>query len=154
MLQPSCPLLFIFLGECTAFKDRFMKCLRDQGFDNSKCRLQSKEYLECRMDQWEMLFLNERNAASSHLLTLFVFNSSPSQLMTKEPLEKLGFRDLKDSSPKQTDGNPELWILLWRRQLPSSDSSINVLVDETAKTDCTKRITMMLWGHFGFSWGC
>ncbi|CAF96996.1 unnamed protein product, partial [Tetraodon nigroviridis] len=55
-------------GECTAFKERFMACLREKGFDNSKCRMQSKEYLECRMDR---------------------------QLMTKEPLEKLGFKDLK-----------------------------------------------------------
>lgn len=32
-----------------------------------------------------------------------------SQLMTKEPLEKLGFKDLKDSSPKQADWNTKLW---------------------------------------------
>ncbi|TNN04167.1 cytochrome c oxidase assembly protein COX19 [Takifugu rubripes] len=68
-------------GECTAFKERFMKCLKEKGFDNSKCRMQSKEYLECRMDH---------------------------QLMTKEPLEKLGFKDLKDSSPKQANGNTKL----------------------------------------------
>lgn len=39
------------LGECTAYKESFMKCLKEKGFDNSKCRMQSKEYLECRMDQ-------------------------------------------------------------------------------------------------------
>lgn len=38
-------------GECKAFKEKFMKCLRDNSFDNSMCRLQSKDYLECRMDQ-------------------------------------------------------------------------------------------------------
>lgn len=53
-----------------------MKCLRESSFDNSKCRLQSKDYLECRMDH---------------------------QLMTKEPLEKLGFRDLMDPPPSQAD---------------------------------------------------
>ncbi|XP_061562365.1 cytochrome c oxidase assembly protein COX19 [Phycodurus eques] len=59
-------------GECKAFKETFMKCLRDSNFDNSKCRLQSKAYLECRMEH---------------------------QLMTKEPLEKLGFKDLVDPPP-------------------------------------------------------
>ncbi|KAF3853242.1 hypothetical protein F7725_013930 [Dissostichus mawsoni] len=38
-------------GECKIFKETFMKCLRDNSFDNSKCRLQSKEYLECRMEK-------------------------------------------------------------------------------------------------------
>ncbi|TKS90143.1 Cytochrome c oxidase assembly protein COX19 [Collichthys lucidus] len=63
-------------GECKAFKEKFMKCLRDNSFDNSMCRLQSKDYLECRMDH---------------------------QLMTKEPLAKLGFRDLMDPPPNQSD---------------------------------------------------
>lgn len=45
------PIVISLLGECTAFKERFMKCLKEKGFDNSKCRMQSKEYLECRMDQ-------------------------------------------------------------------------------------------------------
>lgn len=46
-------------GECKAFKETFMKCLRVSSFDNSKCRLQSKAYLECRMEQWvfNVLFL-------------------------------------------------------------------------------------------------
>nr|XP_046234147.1 cytochrome c oxidase assembly protein COX19 [Scatophagus argus] len=65
-------------GECKAIKEIFMKCLRDNSFDNSKCRLQSKDYLECRMDH---------------------------QLMTKEPLEKLGFKDLMDTPPRQADGD-------------------------------------------------
>ncbi|XP_045899169.1 cytochrome c oxidase assembly protein COX19 [Micropterus dolomieu] len=63
-------------GECKAFKETFMKCLRDNSFDNSKCRLQSKGYLECRMEH---------------------------QLMAKEPLEKLGFKDLMDPPPGQAD---------------------------------------------------
>ncbi|GCB83182.1 hypothetical protein scyTo_0023829, partial [Scyliorhinus torazame] len=57
--------------ECRKFKEKFMKCLRESKFDNSLCREQSKEYLECRMER---------------------------QLMTKEPLEKLGFKDLLDSN--------------------------------------------------------
>ncbi|CAL8380267.1 cytochrome c oxidase assembly protein COX19 [Gadus morhua] len=63
-------------GECKGFKDTFMKCLRDNSFDNSMCRLQSKDYLQCRMDN---------------------------QLMAKEPLEKLGFADLKETSPSPED---------------------------------------------------
>ncbi|KAM6897580.1 cytochrome c oxidase assembly protein COX19 [Xenentodon cancila] len=65
-------------GECTAFKETFMKCLRENSFDNSMCRLQSKDYLECRMDR---------------------------QLMTKEPLEKLGFKDLMDTASGQDESD-------------------------------------------------
>ncbi|XP_029977504.1 cytochrome c oxidase assembly protein COX19 [Sphaeramia orbicularis] len=68
-------------GECKDFKEKFMKCLSENSFDNSKCRLQSKDYLECRMDN---------------------------QLMAKEPLEKLGFKDLVDPPPSQTDQNTKL----------------------------------------------
>ncbi|XP_010764158.1 cytochrome c oxidase assembly protein COX19 [Notothenia coriiceps] len=68
----------IVSGECKIFKETFMKCLRDNSFDNSKCRLQSKDYLECRMEN---------------------------QLMTKEPMEKLGFKDLIDPPPSQSDGD-------------------------------------------------
>ncbi|KAM9305955.1 cytochrome c oxidase assembly protein COX19 [Gastrophryne carolinensis] len=55
------------LGECKPFKETFMKCLRENSFQNSLCREESKQYLECRMER---------------------------QLMAKEPLEKLGFKDL------------------------------------------------------------
>ncbi|KAL3051080.1 hypothetical protein OYC64_001372 [Pagothenia borchgrevinki] len=65
-------------GECKIFKETFMKCLRDNSFDNSKCRLQSKDYLECRMEN---------------------------QLMAKEPMEKLGFKDLIDPPPSQSEGD-------------------------------------------------
>ncbi|KAJ8283595.1 hypothetical protein COCON_G00024450 [Conger conger] len=66
-------------GECKLFKEKFMKCLRGNGYDNSLCRQQSKEYLECRMER---------------------------QLMAKEPLEKLGFKDLVDTPP-QTSKDPK-----------------------------------------------
>ncbi|XP_037319408.1 cytochrome c oxidase assembly protein COX19 [Pungitius pungitius] len=65
-------------GECKAFKETFMKCLRDKDFDNSQCRLQSKDYLECRMEN---------------------------QLMAREPLTKLGFKDLMEPPPSQADGD-------------------------------------------------
>ncbi|XP_006889784.1 PREDICTED: cytochrome c oxidase assembly protein COX19-like [Elephantulus edwardii] len=54
-------------GECKRFKEKFMKCLRENDFENALCRNESKEYLECRMER---------------------------HLMAQEPLEKLGFGDL------------------------------------------------------------
>uniref|UniRef100_A0A3P8XME6 Cytochrome c oxidase assembly protein COX19 n=1 Tax=Esox lucius TaxID=8010 RepID=A0A3P8XME6_ESOLU len=66
-------------GECKAFKEKFMRCLKDNSYDNSLCRLQSKEYLECRMDN---------------------------QLMAKEPLEKLGFKDLLDKPSQENQVKP------------------------------------------------
>ncbi|XP_029540408.1 cytochrome c oxidase assembly protein COX19 [Oncorhynchus nerka] len=66
-------------GECKAFKEKFMKCLKDNSYDNSLCRVQSKDYLECRMDN---------------------------QLMAKEPLEKLGFKDLMDKPSQENEAKP------------------------------------------------
>ncbi|XP_071616922.1 cytochrome c oxidase assembly protein COX19 [Heliangelus exortis] len=54
-------------GECSAFKERFMQCLRDSGYESGACRQRAMAYLECRMER---------------------------QLMANEPLEKLGFKDL------------------------------------------------------------
>ncbi|XP_028669811.1 cytochrome c oxidase assembly protein COX19 [Erpetoichthys calabaricus] len=65
-------------GECKDFKDQFMRCLRENHFDSGACRQDSKAYLECRMER---------------------------QLMAKEPLEKLGFKDLgaqKSPGPHET----------------------------------------------------
>ncbi|XP_073492936.1 cytochrome c oxidase assembly protein COX19 [Aquarana catesbeiana] len=61
-------------GECKPFKEKFMKCLRENSFQSNLCREDSKEYLECRMER---------------------------QLMAKEPLEKLGFKDLVDEETTQ-----------------------------------------------------
>ncbi|NWV74480.1 COX19 protein, partial [Dasyornis broadbenti] len=57
-------------GECSAFKERFMECLRHSGYESAACRQSAKAYLECRMDR------------------------RVTQLMANEPLEKLGFKDL------------------------------------------------------------
>ncbi|XP_029804492.1 cytochrome c oxidase assembly protein COX19 isoform X1 [Suricata suricatta] len=38
-------------GECKSFKEKFMKCLRDNRFENALCRNESKDYLECRMQR-------------------------------------------------------------------------------------------------------
>ncbi|KAL7979248.1 hypothetical protein Chor_015272, partial [Crotalus horridus] len=66
-----------FTGECTLFKEKFMKCLQANHFENGLCRQESKEYLECRMER---------------------------ELMAKEPLEKLGFKDLKE---EKAEDQPE-----------------------------------------------
>ncbi|NXC52060.1 COX19 protein, partial [Aleadryas rufinucha] len=70
-------------GECSAFKERFMECLRHSGYESAACRQSAMAYLECRMD---------RRVAPRHRA------SGPAtpgeQLMANEPLEKLGFKDL------------------------------------------------------------
>lgn len=38
-------------GECKEFMIKYMKCLRQNENNNSKCRGDSKRYLECRMDR-------------------------------------------------------------------------------------------------------
>uniref|UniRef100_A0A8C4NEC9 Cytochrome c oxidase assembly protein COX19 n=1 Tax=Eptatretus burgeri TaxID=7764 RepID=A0A8C4NEC9_EPTBU len=61
-------------GECSAFKDVYMRCLRAKGFDNSACRQQSKDYLQCRMER---------------------------DLMAQESLEKLGYKDLLENEKEK-----------------------------------------------------
>ena len=60
-------------GECKVFYAKYMLCLHDSNFEASKCRLESKEYLGCRMEKG---------------------------LMSKESFVKLGFGDLEQSSDK------------------------------------------------------
>ncbi|TYJ56021.1 cytochrome c oxidase assembly protein COX19 [Cryptococcus floricola] len=38
-------------GECKSAMIAYMKCMKENANDNGKCRLQSKKYLECRMDK-------------------------------------------------------------------------------------------------------
>ncbi|NWU35145.1 COX19 protein, partial [Hylia prasina] len=64
-------------GECSAFKERFMECLRQSGYESAACRQSAMAYLECRMD---------RRVA---------------QLMANEPLEKLGFKDLLNEKSEE-----------------------------------------------------
>jgi len=56
-------------GECKQFYLKYMMCLNEQGFDASKCRAQSKDYLGCRMDKG---------------------------LMERETWSRLGYQDLED----------------------------------------------------------
>lgn len=41
-----------YLGECKDFMEEYMKCLQQNKNSNSKCRSESKRYLECRMDRY------------------------------------------------------------------------------------------------------
>ena len=45
--------LFI-AGECKKFKQLFMECLRTNKGDNKKCRLETKDYLQCRMERYSI----------------------------------------------------------------------------------------------------
>ncbi|NXU47177.1 COX19 protein, partial [Turnix velox] len=68
-------------GECSAFKESFMDCLRDNGYESGACRQRAMAYLQCRMDRQGPAGRGGR---------------SPVQLMANEPLEKLGFKDIMD----------------------------------------------------------
>ncbi|NXX14276.1 COX19 protein, partial [Podargus strigoides] len=68
-------------GECSAFKERFMECLRASGYESGACRQHSMAYLECRMERQ----VGPRRRAEGQ---------PGGQLMANEPLEKLGFKDL------------------------------------------------------------
>ncbi|CAI9717300.1 c oxidase assembly COX19 [Octopus vulgaris] len=52
-------------GQCKMFMIKYMKCLNTNSNENTKCRQESKDYLECRMEN---------------------------NLMTKEDFSKLGFK--------------------------------------------------------------
>ncbi|XP_072029749.1 cytochrome c oxidase assembly protein COX19-like [Amphiura filiformis] len=62
-------------GECKKFKQLFMTCLAENKGRHNPCRVQAKEYLECRMDK---------------------------ELMTREPLNKLGFSDLENKEQQKS----------------------------------------------------
>jgi hypothetical protein len=38
-------------GECKDFMVSYLKCLKANSSNNGQCRLESKQYLECRMDK-------------------------------------------------------------------------------------------------------
>ena len=57
----------MYTGECKVFMLKYMICLRENGNNNTNCRSQSKDYLDCRME---------------------------AGLMIKEDWKKLGYGDL------------------------------------------------------------
>ncbi|WWD21622.1 hypothetical protein CI109_106108 [Kwoniella shandongensis] len=69
-------------GECKAFMLAYLKCLKIHGSNNGECRLESKRYLECRMDNG---------------------------LMTRDDMANLGLGDVVDpesSSTKTASSTP------------------------------------------------
>lgn len=42
---------FISTGECKEYMVKFLSCLKQCNNDNSRCREESKAYLQCRMDR-------------------------------------------------------------------------------------------------------
>ncbi|WWC68089.1 cytochrome c oxidase assembly protein COX19 [Kwoniella pini CBS 10737] len=58
-------------GDCKEAMLSYLKCLKSNANDNGKCRLQSKKYLECRMDNG---------------------------LMTRDDFQNLGLGDVVDPS--------------------------------------------------------
>ena len=58
-------------GECKALMKTFMSCLKENEYNQRKCRVESREYLQCRMDN---------------------------DLMVSEDLDDLGFNDNQTKS--------------------------------------------------------
>ncbi|NWY31972.1 COX19 protein, partial [Pheucticus melanocephalus] len=83
-------------GECSAFKERFMECLRRSGYESAACRQSAMAYLQCRMDRRVPVPRHGGDGGER----------SPRQLMANEPLEKLGFKDLinekSEEKPKKS----------------------------------------------------
>ena len=43
--------LFPSTGECKQFMTKYMRCLRENQLENTKCRKASMDYLNCRMEK-------------------------------------------------------------------------------------------------------
>ncbi|OQV24915.1 putative Cytochrome c oxidase assembly protein COX19 [Hypsibius exemplaris] len=56
-------------GECKQPMEVYMKCLYDHKYNNTECRLEAKDYLDCRMQK---------------------------ELMAKADWSKLGYKDLDE----------------------------------------------------------
>lgn len=63
-------------GECKEKMEIFMSCLKENSYNQGACRVQSREYLQCRMDN---------------------------ELMTRENLDDLGFKEMKPGETQQSD---------------------------------------------------
>lgn len=67
-------------AECKEFMVRYMRCLWQNSNQHAECRLQAKDYLQCRMDK---------------------------NLMAKEDWKKLGFADTEELSAAAEKKRPE-----------------------------------------------
>uniref|UniRef100_A0A0G4HPB5 Cytochrome c oxidase assembly protein COX19 n=1 Tax=Chromera velia CCMP2878 TaxID=1169474 RepID=A0A0G4HPB5_9ALVE len=67
-------------GECAEFQKKYMRCLKENKYDNMSCRYLSKQYLQCRMEN---------------------------NLMAHSTLENLGFKpDENEPKPPRKDDTP------------------------------------------------
>ncbi|NXR43288.1 COX19 protein, partial [Zosterops hypoxanthus] len=91
-------------GECSAFKERFMECLRQSGYESAACRQSAMAYLECRMDRRGAGPGRDRGASAGPGGEGARGHTGGLQLMANEPLEKLGFKDLiKEKSEEKPE---------------------------------------------------
>lgn len=44
--------IYVITGECKEYMKKYMNCLKKNNNDNHKCRTESKDYLQCRMDRY------------------------------------------------------------------------------------------------------
>jgi len=70
-------------AECKEFMAKYMRCLRENHSSSTVCRLQAKDYLQCRMDrnlmakeEWNKLGYSEKLEQSSQ-------NKSSTETATK-----------------------------------------------------------------------
>mmetsp|Transcript_2668 Transcript_2668/g.5735 ORF Transcript_2668/g.5735 Transcript_2668/m.5735 type:complete len:144 (-) Transcript_2668:84-515(-) len=88
--------------ECTDLKTEYLRCLKEHHYDNLSCRYLSKQYLACRMD---------------------------ANLMSKEPMEKLGFlTEESEAKPAREPGKrktkeDEGWLVGIDGMQPQKESS-------------------------------
>ncbi|KAG0553537.1 hypothetical protein M758_12G018000 [Ceratodon purpureus] len=79
-LQPNPPEKGVFpldhLQECKQAMREYMQCLKESKYSSERCRQLSKAYLECRMDR---------------------------NLMVKQDLNELGFKEPSNDSPKPVE---------------------------------------------------
>ncbi|WRT64660.1 cytochrome c oxidase assembly protein COX19 [Kwoniella shivajii] len=79
-------------GDCKDAMISYLKCLKSNANDNGKCRLQSKKYLECRMDN---------------------------NLMTRDDMKNLGLGDVVDPDSPTTIISPTTTISSTPSSTPS-----------------------------------
>ena len=86
-----------YVGECKQFMVKYMECLTRSSNDNSLCRQESKDYLQCRMDKWEnpQHFIPHKTLCFGTVYTYNVmhFTNTCRQLMAKEDFKRLGYKD-------------------------------------------------------------
>jgi len=69
-------------GECKAFMEQYLGCLKSHGSTSTPCRALSQQYLECRMNRWVQDFVLENNERNIRLYR---------GLMERDTWKNLGF---------------------------------------------------------------